>query len=117
MAANRTAERTAALLDIRGKTNLVGVRDESGTAVEVAYPFRGPAETKKAFVDAVLDAPPVRVSANYSYVRTLVFKLKDGTEAARFFGPGSGSCYLSEEAPFLGVVLSEKLQGDLRQVL
>jgi hypothetical protein len=116
VAANRTAERTAALLDIRGKTNLVGVRDESGAAVEVAYPFRGPTETK-AFVDAVLDAPPVRASADYSHVGSLVFKLEDGTEAECSYEPGSGELYLGEEAPFLGVVLSEKLQGDLRRVL
>ena len=113
VAANRTAERTAKLLDIGGKTHAVGVRDESG---EVAYPFRGPAETK-AFVDAVLDTPPARVSANYSYVRSLVFKLEDGTEAECFYEPNSGEMYLSEEAPFLGIVLPEKLQGELRRAL
>jgi hypothetical protein len=116
VAANRTAERTAELLDIRGKTYVVGVRDGPGVAGDDAYPFREPAETG-AFVDAVLDAPPVRVSADYSRVRSLVFKLEDGSEAACFYEPGSGELYLSEEAPFLAVVLPEKLQGELRRAL
>src|SRR3712207_6919845 len=63
---------------------------------DLAYPFRKPAKME-AFVDAVLDAPPVRVSADYSHVRSLVFELEDGTEVARFYEPGSGELYLSEE--------------------
>ena len=116
MAANRTAERTAALLDIRGKTNLVGVRDESGAAVEVAYHFRGPAETK------AFRRRGARCDARAGVGELLVrqdprLQAEDGTEAARFYEPGSGELYLSEEAPFLGVELSEKLQGDLRRIL
>lgn len=116
VAANRDAERTAKLLDIRGKTYVVSVRDESGAVGEDGYPFRESAETE-AFVDAVLDAPPVRVSADYSHVGSLVFKLEDGTEVACPYEPGSGELYLSEEAPFLGVVLPEKLRGELRRAL
>lgn len=113
---NRTAERTAELLDIKEKTYVVVVRDESGAVGEDAHPLREPPETE-AFVDAVLDAPPVRVSADYSHVRSLVFKLEYGTEVACFYEPGSGELYLSEEAPFLGVVLPEELRGELRRAL
>lgn len=114
--ANRSAERVTELLDIGGKTNLVGVSGDYQAAGEEAYPFRRPGETM-AFVDAVLGAPLVRVSADYSHVRSLVFKLEDGTQTVCFYEPDSGELYLSEEDPFSGIVLPMKLREDLRRTL
>ncbi len=116
VAANRAAERPAELLDVGGKSNLVGVRGDYQVAGGDAYPFRRTGEIT-AFIDAVLGAPLVRVSADYSHVGSIVFKLDDGTEVSCFYEPNSGEMYLSEEAPFLGVVLPEGLQESLRRTL
>lgn len=113
VAANRGAEKTADLLDIRGETGLVSVGDIASSPGAGTDGLRRPGEVT-AFVDAVLGAPLVRITADYSYVRTLTFGLKDGTESTCFYEPDSGELYLSEEAPFSGVVLPEGLRENLR---
>ncbi len=114
VAANRSAARVAELLDVGGRTVRVSIKGDDRSASAEADPFRGVGETT-AFVDAVLGTPLVRVSADYSYVGSLVFTLEDGTQTACFYEPDSGELYLSEEDPFLGVVLPEKLREDLRR--
>lgn len=117
VAANRSAESAAALLDVESKTYAVGVRKWPDAAGGDAYSLRGRKEVAP-FVDAVLKTPVGRISADdYSSGVFLVFKLDDGTQTACFYEPDSGELYLSEEDPFLGVVLPDKLREDLRRAL
>ncbi|MEJ7841722.1 MAG: hypothetical protein WKF95_08100 [Rubrobacter sp.] len=116
VAANRSAKRAAALLDVGGKTYAVSVREEPDAASGDAYPFRGRKDVV-AFVDAMLGTLVERISADYSPGVFLIFKLDDGTEAVRFYEPGSGELYLSEKDPSSGIVLPMKLQEDLRRTL
>jgi hypothetical protein len=115
VAANRSADRVVELLDVRGKTSFVSVRDDASAYGADALPYRRPGEVAD-FVDAVLRRPVARVSADYSPGYRLVFKLEDGTETARWYEPDSGELYLSDEGPSLGVVLPEKLRGDLQWI-
>ena len=114
VAANQSAKRAAALLDVEGKTYAVGVRGRGDAAGGDAYPFRYRKEVA-TFVDAMLGTPVERVSADYSTGVSLVFKLDDGTEVVRFYEPDSGELYLSNEDPSLGIVLPENLREDLQR--
>ena len=113
VAHNPGAKKPSELLDVGGKVESVGVEDTfegtAGGAREEAAALLGPEETRTV-VGAALDSPLVKVSPGpFRYL--VVFHLEDGTRSLRWYEPGSGELYLSEDPgerdPYAGVVLPE----------